>query len=346
MTKVYWQPTNVLSYDAYINYLIGSRGVGKTYSLTIKMVKDYLKHGKQFAYIRRHITEFDELEKFFDDMIENNEFPDHKLEVVKDKNGGYFTVNGEVCGYAIALRRQRYHKSVPYPRLYNIMFDEFIIDTDGGSGYLKNEVTMFLELVQSLLRKRWGNIYMIGNSLSISNPYFMYWNIDMNWNDEIKVIKRFSKKHKYAGKPLILVERVYSEAHTLEMLDSPFGELVQDTPYGNYAMNNNFLRDQTGFVRKKTNKASCQYAIQYNNTVFGLWIDYETSEIYVSDVQVDPNVQKAVITNNEHDPTTLYVGRSHHRIKEMKQAYQNGMLWFSSEQCYGKFRDVLVLVGL
>lgn len=27
--KIYWQPTNVLSYDAYINYLIGSRGVVK-----------------------------------------------------------------------------------------------------------------------------------------------------------------------------------------------------------------------------------------------------------------------------------------------------------------------------
>ena len=365
VNNVYWKPDRVVSYNAYMNFLVGQRGVGKTYALTKKMINDFIKHGKMFAYVRRREVELDKINKFFDDMIFNNEFPNVEFEVRLDTYGAEFYINEKLAGHAIPLSHQRYYKSYAYPELYNIMFDEFIISTGGSAQYLKKEVTEFAELQQSLLRKRWGNIYFIGNALSISNPYFAFHKIDMSWKESIKVIGRFTKEYveqftredfesdeemnmfmSFVGRPLMLVERVYSKGHEKEMLKSPFGALYAGTAYGDYAMSNKFLLDDTQFVKKKSNKSSCQYAIRFDGSTYGLWYDYNDKDIYVVDNVFDPNVQTAVIISNDHDPTTLYVGRSHHRIKEMKDAYHNSRLWFNNEQCYGKFKEVLRLVGL
>ena len=66
------------------NFLIGERGVGKTYGATKFVINRFLKTGEKFAYVRRFKPELAKAQStFFKKIIKNNEFPNHKFEVKK-----------------------------------------------------------------------------------------------------------------------------------------------------------------------------------------------------------------------------------------------------------------------
>lgn len=53
----WWTPDKALSYNALLNFIIGERGVGKSYGMKAFEVSHFLKTGHQFAYIRRYKQE-------------------------------------------------------------------------------------------------------------------------------------------------------------------------------------------------------------------------------------------------------------------------------------------------
>lgn len=70
----------ILPYNAFLNILIAERGVGKTYSASKFVSKDFIKNKNEFVYIRRYKTELKKaVPKFFKPLSDNNEFPDYKL---------------------------------------------------------------------------------------------------------------------------------------------------------------------------------------------------------------------------------------------------------------------------
>ena len=47
----------VLTYNAMLNFIIGERGVGKSYGIKKHVLKKFKKKHKQFIYLRRYDTE-------------------------------------------------------------------------------------------------------------------------------------------------------------------------------------------------------------------------------------------------------------------------------------------------
>lgn len=135
----YYNVDLTLSRNRLFNFVVGMRGVGKTYSSKRRAIKNYLQKGKQFVYLRRYDTELkkSEMSKFFDDIY--HEFPDTAFKV----GDGAFFINNKVAGWYIPLSKSQLFKSVPFPNVSLIIFDEFIIDV-GTYRYLPNEVTTFL----------------------------------------------------------------------------------------------------------------------------------------------------------------------------------------------------------
>ena len=60
-----------------------------------------------------------------------------------------------------------------------IIFDEFLLDNGGTYRYLKHEVTMMLDVIETVGRLRDIQVIFLGNSLSITNPYFAYFELDL-----------------------------------------------------------------------------------------------------------------------------------------------------------------------
>ena len=98
----YYNFDKLFSYNALINIVIGERGVGKSFNAKVAVLKNFLKTGEQFIYLRRYKTELDSaLVTFWDDLQSIGFFEDHELKVKKSKMLTQFTCDGEVCGYAV-----------------------------------------------------------------------------------------------------------------------------------------------------------------------------------------------------------------------------------------------------
>lgn len=77
---MFYDYSKILSYNALLNFLIGERGVGKTYGAVKFVTKQFIKKGEQFAYIRRYKSDLKKgVKTFFTSVINNQEFKNHDL---------------------------------------------------------------------------------------------------------------------------------------------------------------------------------------------------------------------------------------------------------------------------
>lgn len=207
----------VLSYNSMLNFIIGERGVGKTYGATKFVINDFLKRDHEFVYLRRYKTELKKsVPHFFDALKSNDEFKEHKLSV---KNGNFF-IDEKIAGYSMPLSTANILKSSSFPKVQTIIFDEFIIDK-GTYHYLRNEVEQLLDIIETIARLRDIRVFFLGNAISITNPYFLYFNLDLPYHSDIRTYKD----------NLILVNYIKNEEYRKVKKQTKFGKLIEGTEY-------------------------------------------------------------------------------------------------------------------
>ena len=132
--------SKVLSYNAFLNFIIGERGVGKTYPSTKFTGKQFIKKGYEFVYVRRYKTELSKSMSGFYDALNKN----IALGKEEDLKGHTFYTKGnkmyiddKVAGYGMTLTTAQDYKSSNFPNVKYIIFDEFIIDKGVTDIFLK-----------------------------------------------------------------------------------------------------------------------------------------------------------------------------------------------------------------
>ena len=172
---MYYTLDKLISYGSILNFVLGERGVGKSFSSKVFCINDYLKRGNQFIYLRRYKEELQlATSSFFKDVQAAGLFEDHAFEVKGWKNLTTFYMDGEIIGYGVALSTSNILKSTAFPAVKTIVFDEFTLDV-GVYRYLKSEVIKMLDVIETTFRLRDGRVILLGNSISIAdNPYFDY----------------------------------------------------------------------------------------------------------------------------------------------------------------------------
>lgn len=323
---MYYDLQPVLSYNALINFIVGERGVGKTYGCKKFCIKDYIKNGNQFVYLRRYETELkNSCEGFFDGLIKNHEFDGHEFKVVKKKRSIEFWCDEELMGFGMTLSTASQLKSREFPNVKNLIYDEFIIDK-GVYHYLRNEVHDFLDICETLFRLRDFRAFLLGNAINRSNPFFNYFNIDMPYNSEIKTYRDGT----------ILICYIKNEAYREVKRKTRFGTLISSTEYGKYAIDNQWLHENKTFVGKRPEKSKFYFTLKYGNTNYGIWSDYESSRIYISN-SFDPSCPIVFTLNpDDHNENTKLVSlRRSDFFKNMIEHYRMGLLWFESQRIKG-----------
>ena len=224
---IYYNLDKILSYNAFLNFIVGSRGIGKTYSTSKFVTKQFLKKNCQFVYIRRFKSELKEgLDDFYDSLIKNDEFKKHKF----SRKGNELLIDDKVVGYGLTLTQAQTIKGSNFPNVKYIIFDEFLIEEDGHHFYLKNEVKMFLSMIESIARTRDVIVFCLGNSTSIYNPYFLFFNIEQPYNSDIKLFKN----------GLILIQVIENIKYREFKKQTRFGQLTSGTDYEQFALYLNF----------------------------------------------------------------------------------------------------------
>lgn len=319
-----------LTYNCLFNFVIGNRGCGKTYSAKKRAIKLFLEKGHQFVYLRRYKEELDETaESYFNDIILNGEFPEA---VIEYRSGQYF-VNDQLAGYAMALTKAKDYKSISYPLVYFIIFDEFLIEDNGYARYLKNEVKQFLNFYMSIDRYRGATVFFLANSVSMINPYTLYWNLTLPYGSNI--VRRGD----------VLLQLVQDEEFIRERKQTRFGKLVAGTDFEQYAIENKFIMDSKTFIMKKTEKAQYYFTFIYQGEKYGIWVDYQAGKFFVSQ-DVDPSCRLIYsITVDDHSPNTLLLSSLSKAVffKKFIDNYKLGNVYFESQKIKNITYEVIKL---
>lgn len=170
---------NILKHDSQYYIIMGERSNGKTYATCKYLLDQYFKNGKkQFAYVKRY--EEDIKAKYMSEVFTHleeyllNEY-NHRIKfyrgqwlVYEDGKEGKIA-ECEVIGYAFSIVLVNRTKGTSYPKVDNILFEEFMsIDCS----YLNDELNLFLNLVSTIVRERTTpKVFMLANTISKYSPY-------------------------------------------------------------------------------------------------------------------------------------------------------------------------------
>lgn len=335
--SIYWDLRRTLTHNTLINIIVGNRGGGKSYGAKWYAIDNFLKRGEQFGYIRRYKDDLKEpMQQFFKDIEEK--YPDYEFKVdsknfymrLKPENEKEKWTDNDICGYGFILSTANNKKSISYPKITTLIYDEFLLDK-GNQRYLTNEPVALLNLYETIARPGTEHprviLFMLANALSITNPYFLYWDLKM----PTKKDKNNKWIWKHPSRP-ILVEDVRNEKFIDKKKNTEFGRLIEGTTYADFSINNKFLLDDDTFVEKKSANSRYSFTFIYKDTKLGVWSDYLEGKMYVSK-SIDPSYPIVYsITMKDHNPNTMFLKNKSKAIhfKLFLENYQLGNVRFES----------------
>ena len=184
-------------YEPQYIMLISARNDGKSYAAKRYVLERNINFGEEMTYLRRYEIDIKRGNPLmywadFDQKGKNgkNVFQDISLntwDTITTQRGG--TLNwglrdpegkvtaGPVIGYIHALSVATSYKSLQFPKVRNVLFEEMVTDR----AYLYDEPRKLFNYVSTCLRGNDGRVFMIGNTITRLNPYFREWQL-INFN--------------------------------------------------------------------------------------------------------------------------------------------------------------------
>lgn len=185
-TQKYYSLTNILKKNAVYNVIIGERSNGKTYSVLKYALKQRIEHGGQVAIVRRWKEDIsgrraadiwkallanDEVSKLSNGQWTGVTYWAGKFYLCNYDNEGkpIYNTDSDTLGYCFSLSDTEHNKSISYPYITTILFDEFMTK----HVYLQDEFVLFMNTVSTIVRQRTNvKIFMLGNTVNKYCPYF------------------------------------------------------------------------------------------------------------------------------------------------------------------------------
>lgn len=333
-TKNFYDFRKLLSRNGTYNFVVGARGLGKTWGAKRQVISNAIKRGEQFIYLRRYHTELATRSTFFADIADK--FPDYEFRV----SGEYaqMTRSGQeddkkkkwvTIGFFIALSKAQSKKSVAYPNVTTILFDEFIIEK-GAIHYLPQEAKAFNDFYSTV--DRWRDktrVFFLANSLSIMNPYFLEYDIRPKKGDEWII--------KHDG--FICAHFPDSKAFAADVYKTKFGKFIQSTEYAEYSVGSQFADNNDAMIAPKTPEAKYAFTLETKTGTFSVWIDYTNMSYYIQERRPKQEVIWTMLPERM-DTDKILVSYSDKTVQYVRSAYSRGKVYFSSPQARNAFVGV------
>lgn len=183
----YYRLDKILVHDAQYYVIIGERSNGKTYAVLEYFLQQYIlsEYNDEFAVIRRWREDFKGKNgsQLFSGLVENgviSKLTDNEFNTIvyassrwyfakRDSHGAIVKKMETPCCYAFALTDKEHDKSISFPKVKNILFDEFLTN----QYYLPEEFVSFMNVLSTIIRLRDDvKIFMCGNTINPYSPYF------------------------------------------------------------------------------------------------------------------------------------------------------------------------------
>jgi hypothetical protein len=331
----YYKYDKLFSYNATYNFVVGARGLGKTFGACVKAVKDGVTKGDQFIYMRRFKEELSTARNTFFAAIEYK-FPQWDFrsngmlaqaahaDTREDKKRQWITI-----GYFVSLSTAQQMKSVAFPKVKTIIFDEFIIEK-GAVHYLPNEAEAFNNFYATV--DRWTDktkVLFLANSVSIMNPYFIKYEIRPDQGDEF-IVK---------GDGFILCHFPEAAAFASSVFETKFGKFIKNTDYADYAVGNVFSDNHEKMLAEKHSKARYLFTLECKTGTFSVWHANENDEYFVQSKLPKQEVKFTLdATRMDNDKTLMtFTDRP---LQYLRTAFRNGRMNFDKPATRNSFTEI------
>lgn len=342
MAAINWfTPNEMLTYNCLFNFVVGDRGGGKSFGSLKFCIDRFKKAGEEFIYLRRTKEELKKsLPKVFDALIVENKYPEDNLSV----SGRELKINGKVMGYGMALSTAAKDKSIPFPRIKWIIFEEFMVDgvSNRYLGPGDAEVDMFNNLYETISRLRppqeEPRVLFIANAFSMVNIYFTYYKINQRMKPPYK---------KYTRLGDIMVCMWQDENYRQAKKETRFYNLVKDTQFAEHAYENKFFLDSDHFIRKKSPDSEFHFALFYMEKTYGVWVDWNKGEYYISSKAGPQNGENTIALSLEDNrPNNINI----RRVRQMpfmvgfRRAVDENRVFYDNAETYANINEAVYLL--
>lgn len=350
---MYYDWDKTFSYQTGTNgeicLVLGAKDIGKTFGLRKKCVERFIKHGELFCEICRTNEEMKAVAPgYFDKLQAAGFFANYIFKVERFR--GYIALKPvddekpewRLLCYFVALTNFQREKKRTYVAPKRFIFDEAIIDTlDKHHRYLKDEFLILAQLLDSISRQQPNSdnnyyVYLLGNAVDLTAPYFRYLGIDS--------IPDFGYRY-YKGKTVLL--------HYVEPWDSDtrkaytlVGRMLAGHEESKVIFDNEFRDETGGQIKKKSAAAKYAFAFKWGKQIFAVWIDSKEAIWYISDKL--PKNAPNVYTLTKRDASINYqmVSRTSSLMKTVSEIYALGGLRYEKAHLREGFFEILSYLGI
>lgn len=306
-----------------------NRTGGKTTYFGRLCLNRFLDKGEKFCLIYRFKYELnDVVDKFYKDL-NSLFFPTHEM-TSKKHAGGIFCelfLDKKSCGYALSLNSADQIKK--YSHLFSdvvrMLFDEFQSETNH---YCDDEIRKFLSIHTSVARGqgkqvRYVPVYMLSNTVSIINRYYVEMNISARLKDDTKFLR---------GNGFVL-EQGFVESASEEQKTSGFNRAFSSNSYVAYSSECVYLNDNKSFVDKPTGKSRYICTLKYKGTDFGIREFGEDGVIYCDDRPDTTFATKITVTTTDHEINYVMLKRNDFFLSNLRYLFERGAFRFKDMRC-------------
>lgn len=306
-----------------------NRTGGKTTYFGRMLVNRFINKGKKFGLVYRYSYELADChDKFFKD-INTLFFPNYTMQAKMMGKGlfAYLFLNGEHCGYAFSLNNAEKIKKMShlFSDCDSLLIDEFQSETNQ---YCADEIKKFLSLHTSVARgqgeqRRYVPVYLIGNPVTILNPYY----VSMKISDRIRSDTKFMK-----GKGWVL-EQGYNETASLAMKESGVMKAFAQDDYVAYSSEGIYLNDNYTFVDKPSGSSRYKCTIKCDGKHYGIR-EYADEGILYCDNSADLTFPiKIAVTTDDHNINYVMLKNNDFFINLMRFYFTKGCFRFKNLEC-------------
>lgn len=327
--------------EPILRMIIGNRSAGKTTALLIESLKN-VQNDKQVVFLYRTQDEISSSGKMYEDILDS--CPEcGKVVTNKTVVKGLISAmmlhdkddNVKLLGYAVYFNNT--DKLKKYSPMFKdvelIVFDEFVLE---NNGYLKHELTKFESTLRTICRGKGKQVrevpvYMLGNYVTLLNPYFIFFGIHKRLRDNTK----FLRGHGWVAQ--FVVNKDAQNALKLCKL----GIIFKDSTYQISSADGIYMCDATAFVESVSGNSRYIFTLISGKDSYAIREYPEKGIVYV-DHTVDQSCKyRFTFDASSHNADTLMLSSHSFIYDYLKRSYDLGLLRFKDLKCKDIVLDIL-----
>ena len=306
-----------------------NRTGGKTTYFGRYFVNRFLDYGEKFMLVYRYNYELDDIsDKFFKD-IGRLFFPKMEMTSKRKANGIFHELylNEKSCGYAVSLNSADQIKKYShfFSDVCRMLMDEFQSETNH---YCADEVKKLISVHTSVARGngeqvRYVPLFMLGNAVSIINPYYV----------ELGICNRLREDTKFLRGDGYVLEQGYIDSASRAQQTSGFNRAFASNEYVAYASENVYLNDNTAFIDTPKSVGRYIATLRYNGVDYGIREYSEEGLIYVNDKPDATFRFKITVTTDDHQINYVMLKKNDVFIINLRWFFEKGCIRFKDMKC-------------